>query len=75
MEEEDIVDGNKINAIDIDTFIEDTLVFNMQKYLKVKKKLVECSKEYRQYIYTISPRRQHSRIIDSLGLNPLDKMP
>lgn len=37
--------------------------------------MIQYTKEYRHYTFTHSPRRQHSRIIESLGLNPLDKMP
>jgi hypothetical protein len=39
-ENENEVDQN--SELDIDTYIEDTLIYNIQKYVKVKKKLVEC---------------------------------
>eukprot|EP00347_Sterkiella_histriomuscorum_P009154 403342313 len=64
----------KEEKIDLDTFIEDTFISNMQQLGKLKKKLIECTREYRQYTFTHSPRKHHSRIIDSLGLNPLSKM-
>ncbi|CDW86594.1 UNKNOWN [Stylonychia lemnae] len=60
--------------IDIDTFIEDTFIFNIQKLTKVKKKMIDCTREYRKFTITHSPRKHHSRIIEALGLNPLDKM-
>ena len=47
----------KGGKIDIDTTIEDTLISNISKLVKLKKKLMECSKDCRQYTFSSSPRR------------------
>ena len=36
--------------------------------------MIDCTREYRKFTFTHTPRRHYSRIIEALGLNPMEKL-
>ena len=63
--------NEKVQTFSMDGLIEDTFIANIQRLNRVKRKLYQCSKECNEFsLRGSSPRRQASRILEALGMNP-----
>ncbi len=50
--------------------VEDTLIANIQKFGKIKRQLYKCSRECNQFESSSEDKKQTSRRIETLGMNP-----
>ena len=58
----------------MDGLIEDTFIANIQRLNRIKRRLYQCSRECNQFSLgaaSASPKKQASRIIEALGMNPM----
>jgi hypothetical protein len=54
--------------------LDEELIGGMKGFLKIKSTIIEATKECRTYAFSYNAKRQPVRIIESIGMNPMDKL-